>query len=227
MSKLWEYYGSHDPYYGVMSAPEFRTQHMTEEARARFFNSGVEDVAQCVAHAEAEFGPLNFDTALDYGCGVGRLSRPLSDRFQNVICVDISETMLTTARANLAGRSVVFENAAQMSDSPTNFIISRMVFQHISPDVGLAILPKLAARLRGTGIIEIPVRDKSGLVRRLLRGIRRLMKSATRVGQPIIPMYTYDLTAIRRQLENAGCRVNITHFHTPMFENVRVVFHRN
>jgi trans-aconitate methyltransferase len=226
MSKLWEYYGSHDPYYGVLSAPEFRTEHMTEDARTRFFKSGIEDIDQCVAHAEAAFGPLRFDTALDYGCGVGRLSRPLSDRFANVISVDISESMLTTARANLAGRNVRFENAAQMSDSPTNFIVSRMVFQHVEPHVGLAILPKLAARLHGTGVIEIPVRDKAGFVRRVLRSVRRSLKALTRVGEPIIPMYAYDLNAVTRALESAGCRVNVGYFQTQMFENVRVVFHR-
>jgi Trans-aconitate methyltransferase len=226
MSKLWEYYGSHDPYYGVLSVPEFRTEHMTEEARARFFNSGIEDVNQCIAHAEAAFGPLTFGTALDYGCGVGRLSRSLSDRFTNVISVDISESMLATARANLAGRNVRFENAAQMSDGPTNFILSQMVFQHIEPQVGLSILPKLAARLHGTGIIEIPIRDKSGVARRALRSIRGSLKAITRAGQPIIPMYAYDLDAVSRVLQSAGCRLNIGHFHTEMFENVRVVFHR-
>ncbi|MBW3535270.1 MAG: methyltransferase domain-containing protein, partial [Gemmatimonadetes bacterium] len=41
---------------------------------------------------------LEHGAALDFGCGAGRLSRPLADRFRHYIGLDISEEMLANAR---------------------------------------------------------------------------------------------------------------------------------
>jgi 2-polyprenyl-3-methyl-5-hydroxy-6-metoxy-1,4-benzoquinol methylase len=226
MSKLWEFYGSNDPYYGVLSAAEYRIGSMDAEARARFFATGVGDADNYISIAENTFGPLNFTTALDYGCGVGRLSRRLTERFRHVISVDISESMLLTARDNLAGRNVTFENASHMGSAQANFILSQMVFQHIPPEEGLEILPKLAARLRGTGIVEMPIRDKASFTWRMLRAGRRTLKALVPIGQPIIPVYTYDHDSVIAVLQNAGCQVVATRFDAPRHECVRVAFHR-
>ncbi|MEZ0334809.1 MAG: methyltransferase domain-containing protein [Gemmatimonadales bacterium] len=50
-----------------------------------------------IAAAEEVFGPFRRNIALDFGCGVWRLTRPLSERFQHVIGVDISSSMLDEA----------------------------------------------------------------------------------------------------------------------------------
>ena len=140
MSKLWEHYGAHDPYYGVLSSPEYHVDRMDADAVERFFSSGVQDVDACITLAEERFGPLNFDTALDYGCGAGRLSRRLVDRFRHVISVDISESMLALARKNIDRSNITFEKADRMSATRADFLLSRMVFQHIPPAQGLQIL---------------------------------------------------------------------------------------
>ena len=225
MSKVWNYYGTEDPYYGVLSIPEFRAGRMDAEAKARFFASGVRDVDGYLDLAQQTFGPLRFGTALDYGCGVGRLSRRLVDRFEAVISVDISEGMLKLAREHLARRNATFENASRMRSSPTDFILSQMVFQHIAPSEGIHILPRLAARLRGTGIIEIPIRDKATPARKVLRQLRRASKSVIG-GRPIIPMYAYDQLTAVEALKSQGCEVRVIRFDTPMFENARLVFCR-
>jgi SAM-dependent methyltransferase len=224
VNRLWEYYGARDPYYGVLSAEEFRIERMDSSARERFFASGVGSVEECLSLAERTFGPVTYDTALDYGCGVGRLSRALSRRFHKVIAIDISEAMLSNARSNLTGCNVSFENAARMTDEPAAFILSQMVFQHIPAEVGLRILPSLIRRLRGTGIIEFPVRDKASVTWRLLRRGRRALKTIAPIGPPIIPMYCYDKTALLAAF--GACQVHPVAFETEMFDNLRVVFHR-
>lgn len=227
MSKLWEHYGAKDPYYGVLSAPEYHADRMDAEAMRRFFDSGVRDIEQAIAAAEHEFGPVRFDTALDYGCGAGRLSRCLAERFKQVISVDISESMLDVARANIGGGNVTYENAARMSTAQADFMISLMVFQHIPPSRGLTILTDLAKRLRGTGIIELPVRDKASLMWRGLRLAKRITRAALPVGPPVIPMYVYEEAAVLRTLEQQGCKALVsTYVDTEMFIQARVMFHR-
>jgi len=227
MSKLWEHYGAHDPYYGVLSTPEFHVDRMDADARKRFFASGARDVNESIERVEREFGPLKYGTALDFGCGAGRLSSHLAKRFQRVIAVDISESMLAVAQSNLVGLNVSFEKAGQIDGVTADFMLSLMVFQHIPPSRGLAILAGLAHRLRGTGVIELPVRHKASPIWRGLRLAKRIIRAALPLGPPVIPMYVYDEAAVLQVLEQQGCKALVsTYVDTAMFIQARVVFHR-
>jgi SAM-dependent methyltransferase len=226
VSKTWKYYGTHDPYYGVLTAPEFSASRLTPEARDRFFASGVDKVDRALVLAEAAFGPVRKDIALDYGCGAGRLTRRLSDHFRGVIAVDISPGMLKLARENLDGRNVDFEDAQAMTNRPVDFIMSMLVIQHIPPKVGLQVIDRLARRLQGTGIVDIPVRHTTGKLRRSLRRAKQLLKTLVPVGKPTIPMYVYDSDEVIAVLRAAGCDVQISTFETALFEKANVIFRR-
>jgi trans-aconitate methyltransferase len=227
MSKTWDHYGTHDPYYGVLSADAFRGTTLSDEALAKFFASGVDKVDEAIALAEQAFGPLSYTAALDYGCGAGRLSRRLIERFDQVIGVDVSEGMLKLARANLHDKNIAFEHAACMSDEPVSFIISLLVFQHIPVREGMTILPMLARRLRGTGIIDVPVRYTGGRLRGMLRKGNSILQHALPGREPLIPMYVYDPAAVREVLERGGCRVTMNPVEVPMFQKQRVIFQRH
>jgi SAM-dependent methyltransferase len=70
----------------------------------RFFARGEADV-EAVLRAAGELGWDGLsERALDFGCGVGRLSRALSGRFDECVGVDISERMLQHARRLNADR---------------------------------------------------------------------------------------------------------------------------
>jgi ubiquinone/menaquinone biosynthesis C-methylase UbiE len=67
----------------------------TEEA---FFESGRGQVAAILAGIESLGLELRTGRALDYGCGLGRVSRALGERFAEVWGVDISPGMIEQAR---------------------------------------------------------------------------------------------------------------------------------
>ncbi len=97
----WERYGAMDPYYGVLSAPDFHRARLDAAARARFFDTGRRQVAELAARIEAHTGStLQARRALDYGCGVGRLTLPLAERCEHVYGVDVSPSMLHEADRN-------------------------------------------------------------------------------------------------------------------------------
>lgn len=76
------------------------------------------------------------DTILDYGCGVGRLTKHMAKRFAKVIGADISPTMLAQARKRLEGLNNVklLETDGVNIPLPENsidFVFAYHVFQHI------------------------------------------------------------------------------------------------
>ncbi len=97
MSKkqMWEKFGEENPYFGVYTVDKFRNENLDDEKLGEFFNSGkvyVEEIwDEIETHLKPEFQPKN---ALDFGCGVGRLTLPLASKCKSVLGVDISMNMM-------------------------------------------------------------------------------------------------------------------------------------
>lgn len=210
----------------MLSSDEFRGARDEGPAREKFFRTGVDQVEQFLSIAEQAFGPVARGRALDYGCGVGRLSRALSDRFTSVIGVDLSPDMITEARRNTADRSNLrFELAGSMGEDKVDFVMSKIVFQHIPPATGLQILTRLAARLDagGQGVIDMPIAYTGGAVRNLLR----VLRERSPIGAPVIPMYVYDLQAARDALSASGVtRIEVQRVAVARFEKAIIAFRR-
>jgi ubiquinone/menaquinone biosynthesis C-methylase UbiE len=77
--------------------------------------------------------------ALDFGCGLGRLSQALAARFDQVCAVDISSVMIDKARAhNRHGKKCTYycnphDNLSMFADGQFDFIYSNLVLQHMEP----------------------------------------------------------------------------------------------
>ncbi len=132
--RQWERLGEHDPYWGVLSHPDKANGRWKED---EFYATGEREVEFVVAHAEHLFPDLQHGTALDFGCGVGRLSRALAGHFESVRAVDISAPMLAKARENLRDRpnvEFIHNTSADLhviADNSIDFIYSNLVLQHI------------------------------------------------------------------------------------------------
>src|SRR5207253_1465842 len=80
--------------WAVLSEPEFSGG----DAQARFFATGEGEVSGSLDVGRELGLPERFERALDFGCGLGRLTRALAERFESVVGVDISARMLAAAR---------------------------------------------------------------------------------------------------------------------------------
>ncbi len=72
---------------------------------------------------------------LDLGCGIGRMTEFMADDFRQVCGVDISDTMIESARKRLAGKNNVELKLAQGNSIPYpndhfNLVFSYSMFQH-------------------------------------------------------------------------------------------------
>jgi ubiquinone/menaquinone biosynthesis C-methylase UbiE len=75
-------------------------------------------------------------TALEIGCGVGRLLMPMAQHFKEVIGLDIAPNMLALARQYLgqAGNirlELIEKDVFPVADSIVDYVYSVIVFQHI------------------------------------------------------------------------------------------------
>ena len=102
----WEQIGRTKPYHGVLANPQFLNP--GPEDLRDFFTSGERDIRRVLASLRKAFGPFEPKSALDFGCGVGRLLIPLARECGHAFGVDVSEPMLDSGPAALrAGRDPV------------------------------------------------------------------------------------------------------------------------
>lgn len=222
----WDCWGSTDPYYGVLSAPEFRRSALNKEALDRFFLAGEKDIAHALEMAgriKPNFSPKN---VLDYGCGVGRLVIPLARRFDRVTGVDVSPAMLAEAAKNIGNlQNVSLIHASEFDALPEgsfDFIHSFIVFQHIPVKRGEKIFKKLLRLLKpgGIGAIHFTIARDLSFARRVLTELRRIyvIHVATNILRgrqlfdPPVQMNEYSLSRLFTMLLKADCGPVLSEF---------------
>ena len=203
----WETYARREPYFAVLTDERFLRDRVD---LAMFYATGEEDVAQLFAAIGDDFHPRS---ALDFGCGVGRLTFALAKRVPEVFGCDASATMLQLACEAVPNATF----AAELPERSFDFICSLIVFQHIPVAEGLSILERLLERLNegGAAALHFTFRRPGGALRRLARRLRARVPLVHRIaarlegdrrGLPYMQMNEYDLDAVLARFRAAGCR---------------------
>nr|WP_314429081.1 methyltransferase domain-containing protein [uncultured Brevundimonas sp.] len=207
----WDRIARSDPYYGVLTDPRFRTENLTKEALAEFFKSGegaVKQAAKRLKSRHADFAPAS---ALDFGCGVGRLTRALAAMTGDAYGVDVAEAMLAEARQH-APTSAAF--GRELPERAFDWIVSLIVFQHIPPERGYRLLEALLQRLAPGGFVTLQFALYRDPVHAGAPGGRIVVDGGTAraVNAPVLHdlpkgemvMFDYDLTVIVAILAAGG-----------------------
>lgn len=219
-ARQWELYGARDPYYGVLSASDYHSTRMDDTTRERFFQTGRRHVAEVTAmieaHAGSDFRPRR---ALDYGCGVGRLTLPLAEHCEHVYGVDVSPSMLREAERNASRMSlgnVEWVAAEKLAELHGRYDLAHsfLVFQHIPVHEGERILATLARGLRagGVGVIHLtlrPTHPLGGLFHWTMKSVPFAynlfnLARGREWSYPHMQMNSYSLNRIGGLLANAG-----------------------
>jgi SAM-dependent methyltransferase len=221
--KAWERLGRADPYYGVLSRPVFRSAGVEGDARREFFRSGEEHVETWLSvvrqHLSPGFAPRR---ALDFGCGVGRVAIPLARRVPEVVGLDVSAPMLQEAERNCERAGVRNVTLARSDDGLSgltgefDFVHSFIVFQHIPPTRGEAIVDRLIRHLApgGVGALHFTYAKRIPRWKRIALEVRKSVPLAHNVanllqrrpfGYPLMQMNDYDLNRLMRVLQDRGC----------------------
>lgn len=152
--KDWTIIGETEPYFGVLTSNRFKRENMDEQSRSDFFRSGEGDVEHFISRMRAIFGLFEPRSALDFGCGVGRLTLPLAALTGTATGVDISPGMLSEARKHkLPGLRFL----TSIPNETFDWVVSAIVLQHIPPERGYGIIEELLDRVAPKGGITLQI----------------------------------------------------------------------
>ncbi len=122
----WDRRAEEDPYWYVAK------QATGDEA---FFGQGGAEVDAYLAHCDLR--PSSRHTVVEIGCGVGRMTRRLSEVFGRVVAVDVSPRMVAMAREQLADRPNVTwvvgsgRDLDAVPDASVEAVFSYITLQHV------------------------------------------------------------------------------------------------
>jgi SAM-dependent methyltransferase len=182
----WEDWGRIDPFWAILTEADARHGRWDVD---RFFATGVEQVATMLTATQRYGRPARRGTALDFGCGLGRLTRALAPHFERTYGLDVASTMIKRAqRLDVGfGRSgAVFvrhdrEDLSRYASGSVDFLSCLLVLQHLpSRDAIEAYLGEFVRVLSpgGVAVVQLPVRvppaDDDPYVRLRTRGARLL-----------------------------------------------------
>ncbi len=151
---IWEAHARHDPLWAILSDPTKKNHGWEID---RFFESGDREVRFLLRDLEKI--PFDKRDALDFGCGVGRLTQALSRHFERVVGVDISRTMIELASAvnDRPDRVRFVQNArgdlSHFDSGAYDFVYTNIVLQHIPPELTEKYLVEFLRVLRPVGIL--------------------------------------------------------------------------
>jgi SAM-dependent methyltransferase len=212
----WIRIGEEEPFHGVFSHERFLRRNLTPEILTEFWCSGEEEIAYLAAALERHFGPFESQHALDFGCGVGRLTRAMARVANTVVGIDVSPGMLAVARDG-APPNITF--GLDVPEGCFDWINSIIVFQHIPPTRGYYLFDQLLRQLVPGGVLTAHFtiyRDRT-FMPAMLAGLEEATWDGERLRTlreaPLEPgvmlMYDYDLNRLLALLVRHGLETTV------------------
>ncbi|HWD53656.1 MAG TPA: class I SAM-dependent methyltransferase [Acidimicrobiales bacterium] len=225
----WEEWARVDPLWSIVT---YDGREFGKWGPDDFFHSGKETIDSLWATAERLGLPGRTARGLDYGCGVGRLTRALNQHLDSVIGMDIAPSMIRLAQeyhAAYDGLSFVVQEASTLErfgDGSFDVVCCLLVLQHLpSDECILACINEFLRVLAPQGLLLLqlpeevpPVPIPTGL-RSQLRPRTRLAERLSRMGvspgllyrhfnwKPEMTMRTISRDDLDGVLESGGGRI--------------------
>jgi SAM-dependent methyltransferase len=162
VAHTWEALARNDPLWAVLSEPDKRGRKWDLQA---FLATGEEFIDTVLGRATSVGIRPGHGLAVDFGCGVGRLSRALSYRFDKVIGIDVSETMVRIAgelnedRPNLSFVLNERDDLRCLSSASVDVACSHITLQHMKPALAERYIGELFRITRPGGLVFFQVPD--------------------------------------------------------------------
>jgi len=197
----WTALGAQDPLWAVLVTPEGRHDAWDREA---FLATGRAEVSDVLGRVAALGLTVEHGSALDFGCGAGRLTQALRDDFDRVVGVDFSLPMLERARQLDEADGCEFvhnprDDLSLFESATFDLAYSSLVLQHIPTGAARRYLAELVRVIRPGGLVAVQVATrpdtslKGRLAAVLPRSVVRFLQRRV-LGYPA-PMDMYPLTS--------------------------------
>lgn len=208
-SRNWTALGEEDPMWVVLTDPNKKGNRWKAE---EFFATGRAEVADIFNRLQTAGIQPASGKALDFGCGVGRLTQALAARFDSVDGVDISASMIRHAESfnrfpdRVKYHLNVRPNLATFPSGRYDFIGSLIALQHTPPPFQRGYLADFLRLLKPGGVAyfqTIHARGWRSLVPHWAADSLRKWRSQ---GRAFIPLYGLPVPRVRRIFDQPGSR---------------------
>jgi ubiquinone/menaquinone biosynthesis C-methylase UbiE len=169
IQKNWEGFANTDPMWSILTNRNFIHSRWNKE---EFFLTGENDVNNWFSGFE-ELQHLKNGAALDFGCGMGRLTQALCNRFISVTGVDISKTMIALANENnkYPNKCSYYlnehNNLKNFGNNSFDFIVSHITLQHLPKNYIFNYIEEFIRIIKPGGIILFSLPSKPPFIYRL------------------------------------------------------------
>jgi len=165
LQKHWKAFGEQDPLWAILSHTGKRYGGWDP---AEFFRIGEAQVRGLLEDIDAIGISIARGKALDFGCGVGRLTQALADHFAECRGVDISPSMIEHARSyNRHGERCQYlvndrNDLSLFDDNTFDLVYSIIVLQHMQPRYALNYIDEFLRILTpgGLAVFQVPGGNK-------------------------------------------------------------------
>jgi ubiquinone/menaquinone biosynthesis C-methylase UbiE len=180
LRRHWDVLGRKDPLWAVLASDDKRGNRWRVD---EFFATGQGEIDEVTRYVEGLGVELDHRSALDFGCGVGRLTQALADRFEVVWGVDIAPSMIEQAKHYdrhpdtchyiVNGRA----DLQMFESSSVGFIYSNIVLQHMEPRYQRSYMREFVRVLTPGGVLvfQLPserIEPERGMWGRLKQSIK-------------------------------------------------------
>lgn len=219
---VWERAAQTDPWFAVCSDPSLRGGKWDPD---RFFAAGHTEVEVVATYLEQQgLGGRLGGPVLDFGCGLGRLTRAWSRRLGAAVGVDVSESMVQRARelnANESRCSFIINDSTDLSrfgDDHFGLVYSNIVLQHMVPALARGYIREFLRVTHPGGLVvfQLPTEYQESWGARLRRLVRLRTRLRALTGDPSLPaervewsMHGVPEAEVRAWVDQSGGRVQL------------------
>jgi SAM-dependent methyltransferase len=222
LQATWEHWGKTDPLWAILSEQGKENNQWNLQ---QFLERGEAEISALFLRLEQLGLTPTPERALDFGCGVGRLSQALAGRFDKVEGVDISASMLEMAqRLNHFGQRCSYHHNPQpdlrlFADSSFTFIYSNITLQHIPPPLAMGYITEFIRLMRDNSlaVFQLPSHFESPVLRLRRRlgsrapALHQLYRKLWHGGEPppasAYSMYSIPSRRVRWHISASGGKV--------------------
>jgi 2-polyprenyl-3-methyl-5-hydroxy-6-metoxy-1,4-benzoquinol methylase len=160
----WSYLGETEPHWSVITSDQF-LQSQINTTKEVFYDSGQANIEQLLKTFERNgLDRTAFKSCLEYGCGLGRVTRWLSEKFDTVFGYDISKSHLQSADHYLESQGISNINLRHVREvkdiknlPKVDVIYSVIVLQHNPPPIISLIVKEMIKALNPGGVAYFQV----------------------------------------------------------------------
>ena len=160
--KGWDEAARTDPMFHILSLPDMEGRWDSEE----FFKTGRQEVNRAISYLNGLGLPRHRHSALDFGCGIGRLTQALSGYFDYVLGIDISVEMVRRAQKHCDFGNVRFRACTDLKglQGDRDLIYPAITLQHMPPEYQRAYVQDFVGLLapKGIALFQLPEGPTTG-----------------------------------------------------------------